>query len=100
MATVKELKDDALVKIKVNKAFYYMLKNTLYHQFVNIKGEKLEDKEAYIKDIMSKPYSDLSEEQRAFFTVTLIILEVERAAHEQNLYEEKEITDSSDAKKD
>jgi hypothetical protein len=100
MAIIKELKEDALVEIKVNKSFYYMLKNTLYHQFVSIKGEKLEDKEAYIKDIMSKPYSELTEEQRAFFTVTLIILEVERAAQEQNMYEDKEINDPSDIKQD
>ena len=55
MATVKELKDDALVEIQVNKSFYYMLKNTLFHLFMNIKGEKSEDKEEYIKEIMSKP---------------------------------------------
>jgi hypothetical protein len=100
MATVKELKDDALVEIKINKSFYYMLKNTLYNLFVNIKGDKPEEKEEYIKEIMSKSYSELSEEQKSFFTVTLAILEVERVAQEQNLFEEKEITLPKDIKKD
>ena len=100
MATVKELKDDALVEIKINKSFYYMLKNTLYNLFVNIKGDKPEEKEEYIKEIMSKQYSELSEDQKSFFTVTLAILEVERVAQEQNLFEEKEITLPKDIKKD
>jgi hypothetical protein len=100
MATIKELKDDALVEIKVNKSFYYMLKNTLYHLFVSMKGEKPEDKEDYIKEIMSKPYSELNDEQRSFFTVTLAIIEVERIANEQNLFEEKEVSLPNDTKQD
>jgi hypothetical protein len=92
MATVKELKDDALVEIQVNKSFYYMLKNTLFNLFINIKGSKTEDKEEYIKEIMSKPYSELNDEQRSFFTITLAIIEIERVANEKNLFEEKEFT--------
>ena len=100
MATIKELKDDALVEIKVNKSFYYMLKNTLYHLFTSMKGDKPEDKEDYIKEIMSKPYSELNDEQRSFFTITLAIIEVERVANEQNLFEEKEVSVPNDTKQD
>jgi hypothetical protein len=100
MATVKELKDDALVEIKVNKSFYYMLKNTLFHLFVSIKGEKPEDKENYIKEIMSKPYSELNDEQRSFFTITLAILEIEKVANENNLFEEKEFVVPENPKQD
>ena len=100
MATVKELKDDAIVEIQINKSFYYMLKNTLFYLFVNIKGEKPEDKEEYIKEIMSKPYSELSEEQKAFFTLTLAILEIERVADEKNLFEEKEFIVPENPKQD
>jgi hypothetical protein len=100
MAKVKELKDDAQVEIKVNKSFYYMLKNTLFNLFVNIKGSKPEDKEEYIKEIMSKPYSELSDEQKSFFTVTLAILEIERVADEKNLFEEKEFVIPENPKQD
>lgn len=100
MATIKELKEDALVEIKINKSFYYMLKNTLYYLFTSMQGDKPEDKEEYIKEIMSKPYSELNDEQRSFFTVTLAIIEVERVANEQNLFEEKEISIPTDTKQD
>ena len=65
-----------------------------------MKGEKPEDKEDYIKEIMSKPYSELNDEQRSFFTVTLAIIEVERVANEQNLFEEKEVSLPNDTKQD
>ena len=41
MATVKELKDDALVKVEVNKSFYFMVKNALFFLFrdMDIKEE-------------------------------------------------------------
>ena len=67
---------------------------------MNIKGEKSEDKEEYIKEIMSKPYSELSDEQKSFFTVTLAILEVERVANEKNLFEEKEFVVPENPKQD
>jgi hypothetical protein len=90
---VKEMKDDAVVSVSVNKAFYLMMKAILLHLFKSITAE---DKEAYLKDIMTKEYKDLDELQRSFHTVTLFLAEVEKQAKDQNFYEEKEILQPGD----
>lgn len=90
---VKELKEDAVVSIKVNKAYYLMMKAVLLQLYNSI---SVPDKEQYLKDIMNKPYQELDDFQRSFHTVTLFLAEVEKEAKENNLYEEKEILEPGD----
>jgi hypothetical protein len=90
---VKELKNDAIIDIKVNKNFYLMTKSVLLHLVNNITAE---DKDAYIKEILSKEYKDMDEAQRSFYTVSLLLAEIEKVAKEKELFEEKEILEPGD----
>jgi len=94
MIKVKELKDDAILDIKVNKSYYLMAKaasfTILQHMNIAEKGEE------YFKTIMTKKYEDLDEMQRAFYTIVLLLAEVERQATVNNLYTEKEILEPGD----
>jgi hypothetical protein len=94
MIKVKELKDDALLDIKVNKSFYLMVKSASFHvlQSMNIQ----EKGDEYFKEIMNKKYEDLDSAQRTFYTIVLILAEIERQATQQKLYEEKEILEPGD----
>jgi len=38
---VKEIKDDAIVEIKVNKSFYLMLKGVSYYIYKNLTKENI-----------------------------------------------------------
>ena len=91
---VKELKDDVIIDIKVNKSFYLMLKSTLYYLF----QQETDDtkREASLKLIMSGKYEDMSPMERSFYTITLILAEIEKVATENNSYEEKEILEPGD----
>jgi hypothetical protein len=86
---VKELKDDAIVNVKVNKIYYLMLKNTLYYLFTLI-NEK-ENAEEILKNILSKTYSEHNDLEKAFYTITLIIAEIEKESIANNFFEEKSI---------
>ena len=90
---VKELKDDAIITVKVNKSFYLMTKSVLFHLFKTIDNP---DKEQYIKDTMTKEYKDLDEFQRSFYTIGLLLAEIEKEAKSNELYEEKEILQPGD----
>ena len=91
--TVKELKDDAIIEIKVNKTFYLMTKAILLHLVNNI---TVEDKDAYIKETMTKEYKDLDEAQRSFYTIGLLLAEIEQVAKTNNLFIEKEVLEPGD----
>jgi SepF-like predicted cell division protein (DUF552 family) len=90
---VKELKDDAIIEIKVNKAFYLMVKAILLNLINNI---TVEDKDTYIKESMTKEYKDLDETQRSFYTTGLLLAEIEKVAKDNNLFQEKEILQPGD----
>jgi hypothetical protein len=90
---VKELKDDAIVDIKVNKSYYLMTKAVLLHLFKTIDST---DKEQYLKEAMTKEYKDLDEGQRSFYTIGLLLAEIEKEAKNNNLFEEKEILQPGD----
>jgi hypothetical protein len=90
---VKELRDDAIIEVKVNKAFYLMVKAILLNLINNI---TVEDKDAYIKESMTKEYKDLDENQRSFYTTALLLAEIEKVAKDNNLYQEKEILEPGD----
>jgi hypothetical protein len=91
---VKELKNDALIDIKVNKNFYLMVKSLSYYLFQSVKDDK--EREESLKKIMSGKYEEMNDFERSFYTTTLILAEIERVAKEQNLYEEKEILEPGD----
>jgi hypothetical protein len=91
---VKELKNDALIDIKVNKNFYLMVKSLSYYLFQSVKDDK--EREESLKKIMSGKYEEMNDFERSFYTTTLILAEIERVGKEQNLYEEKEILEPGD----
>ena len=95
MIKVKDLKEDALVDIKVNKAFYLMSKNVSFYLFKQLPKEDKEREES-LKKIMESKYEDLSELERSFYTVTLLLAEIETQAKNNNLYDEKEILEEGD----
>lgn len=93
MAKVKEMKDDAIIDVKINKAFYLMVKAVLFTLFTEI--QKLENSEQVIKETGEKEYKDMTDIQRSFYTTTLLLAEIERQASVNNLYNETEIDTST-----
>ena len=94
MIKVKELKDDAILDVKVNKSFYYMAKAA---SFYVLQGMNIQEKgDDYFKEIINKKYEDLDDAQRTFYTIVLILAEIERQATEHKLYIEKEILEPGD----
>lgn len=91
---VKELKDDAIISIKVNKSYYYMAKaaslTVLQQLNVQDKGD------AYFKEIISKNYADLNDLERTFYTIILLLAEIEKEASNNKLFTEKEILEPND----
>lgn len=90
---VKELKDDAIIEVKVNKNYYLMVKAVLLHLVGTITAE---DKDAYIKEAISKEYKDLDETQRSFYTLSLLLAEIEKVAKDKELFVEKEVLEPGD----
>jgi hypothetical protein len=86
---VKEIKEDAIINIPVNKNFYMMVKESLYNMFSIIQEKG--DSEACLTNITTKPYNELSNNEKCFFTYTLLMSEIEKQAQDNNLYVEKEI---------
>jgi hypothetical protein len=93
MATkVKEIKDDALLNISVNKSYYLMTKALSFYLFTKV---DVEDKDSYLKDLMTKEYKDLDDLQRSIYTVILLLAEIERQASENNQFIEKELDEEA-----
>jgi N-acetylmuramoyl-L-alanine amidase len=89
MIKVKELKDNAIIDIQVNKNFYLMVKAA---SFVILQGMNIPEKgDDYFKQIVNNDYNSLDEQQRAFYTLALLLAEIESQATKNNLYIEKEI---------
>ena len=86
--TVKEMKDDAIINVPVNKTYYLMVKSVLFHLFTILQAKGLS--ENALDNILKKPYGELSEEERSFYTVTLLLAEIEKQAKDNNMYEDKE----------
>lgn len=94
MIKVKELKDDALVNIVVNKTYYFMVKSLAYSLTQQLLDENKDPQ--YIKDSFEKPYDQINEAQRNLQTIGLMIAEIEAQAEKQNLTVEKEILEPGD----
>lgn len=95
MATVKELKDNALVKVEVNKSFYFMVKNALFFLFRNM-DIKEEDKEKVLKELMTKNFNDMTHWEQSFYAITLLLAEIERQASLTDQYQDVEIDPKQD----
>lgn len=93
---VKELKDDALLSVQVNKAYYFMLKNSLFYLFSQIQATGAEETEKSLARIKEADYSKMNQAEQAFFTATLMISEIEKLSVEQNLFDEKEVLELGD----
>ena len=91
---VKEMKDDAIINVPVNKSYYLMMKATSFYLFSHM--GKNSDPDAYLKETLSKEYKDLDELQRAFFTVALFLAQVEKQVADENKFEEREILEPGD----
>ena len=92
---VKEIKDNALIDIKVNKNFYLMSKDALYTIFKHLIDGK--SQEESVQHILTKKYQELGDFERAFYTITLLLSEIEKQVQENpDLYDEKEVREPND----
>ena len=91
---VKELKDDAVVDIQVNKNYYYMMKSVLLYLFQNRSEDKKTDED--LKRLMEGKYEVMDDWEKSFHTITLFLAEVEKQARAKDLYDEKEILEPGD----
>lgn len=94
----KVIKDDALIDVQVNKTYYMMCKASLFTLFKNIHTQSTENAEEFIKEVTSKGYEKLDETQRIFYTLTLLVGEIEKQAFNNNLFVDKK--DNEKAKKE
>jgi hypothetical protein len=92
---LKELKDDALIDVKVNKSYYFMVKLELFNAVERIISENPEEAKD-LENIITKKYDELSVLQRTIYTLSLLVAEIERVATEKDLFVEvdpKDITE-------
>lgn len=94
MIKAKELKDDALIQVPVSKGYYIMVKNLAYI----LLNKMIQDKksEEYLKEIGTKKYAELDDDQKAVQTVTLLVAEIEAQALVQKQYQEAEVLEPGD----
>lgn len=88
--TVKEIKDDALITVQVNKSFYFMVKNTLFYLFKE-SNQPESQREEILKGLMDKEYQNMSHWEQSFYTLTLLLAEIERQAVQNNQFTDVEI---------
>ena len=94
MIKVKEMKDDALISIQVNKTYYLMVKAA---SFVVLQSMDIQEKgDIYFKEIITKKYEELDDKQRTFYTLVLLLSEIEKKATEEKFYDEKEVLEPGD----
>ncbi len=94
----KEIKDDAILDVKVNKTFYLMSKSALFSIFNSIYTNKDMSSEEFVKSIVSKKYEEMNEAERTFYTLTLLVGEIEKQALENDAFIEKDISEKDLAK--
>jgi hypothetical protein len=92
---VKELKDDILIDVQVNKGYYLMLKSTLFFIFQNMAPDDVKREESLIK-IKSGKYEEMNEFEKAFYTISLMLAEIEQKAINSDNIVEKEVLEPGD----
>jgi len=93
----RELKDDAILNVKVNKTFYLMAKASLFHSFTGLHNSDMKADE-FVKSIVSKKYEEMTDSERTFYTFTLLVGEIEKQATETKSFIEKEMSEEELAK--
>jgi len=92
--TFTEIADNAIINIKLNKSFYFMLKNlgfTLY-KLMSQEESQIFNELMQKKDNKLLPdYNTLSQSQQNFYTVMLLLAEIEKEAISNNLTQSKEV---------
>lgn len=87
----KELKDDAILNVKINKTFYLMSKAALFHSFAGLHDPNIDPQE-FVKSVISKEYKEMNDVERTFYTLTLLVGEIEKQAFETKSFIEKEMS--------
>jgi len=97
--TVKEIKDDAIISIEINKSFYFMVKSALFYLFKDMPDPESQ-REERLKGIMEKDYKDMTHWEQSFYTLTLLLAEIEKQAVNNNLYVDTEVAVPDEPTKD
>jgi hypothetical protein len=87
---IKELKEDAILEVKVNKTYYQMCKASLFTVFKDL-YDKSGDPDKFVKNIVSKDYKDMTDHERLFYTLSLLVGEIEKQGLEQKAFVDKEL---------
>ena len=92
--TFTEIADDAVIEIKVNKSFYFMVKNlgfTLYKLMSQEESQIFNELMQKKDNNLLPDYNTLSEAQQNFYTIMLLLAEIEKEAIKNNLTQSKEV---------
>ena len=92
--TLTEIADNAIIEIKVNKSFYFMLKNlgfTLYKLMSQEESQIFNELMQKKDNNLLPDYNILSEAQQNFYTIMLLLAEIEKEAIKNNLTQSKEV---------
>ena len=89
------MKEDAVIDIKVNKAYYLMVKKALFYLF-NQKAADRPGREEELKNIVEKPYHELDDYGQTFQTLTRLLGEIESQATAKDLFETVEKLEPGD----
>jgi hypothetical protein len=91
---IKSMKSDATFDIKVNTNFYLMIKETTLYVFQSEKDSKIITES--LKNIKEKQYNELSPYEKAVYTLSLLISEMERVATITELIDDNSILQPGD----
>jgi hypothetical protein len=91
---VKSMKSDATFNIKVNTNFYLMIKETTLYVFQTEKDSKIITDS--LKNIKEKQYNELSPYEKAVYTLSILISEMERVATISELTDDNSILQPDD----
>lgn len=71
-----------------------MVKATLFYLFQHITSDQ--EREEKLKTVMTGKYEDMDDWQKSFYTITLLLADIENNAKKAELYNEKEILEPGD----
>ena len=92
--TFTEIADNAIIDIKVNKSFYFMVKNlgfTLYKLMSQEESQIFNELMQKKDNNLLPDYNALSQSQQNFYTIMLLLAEIEKEAIKNNLTQSKEV---------
>jgi len=92
--TFTEIADNAIISIKLNKSFYFMLKNlgfTLYKLMSQEESQIFNELMQKKDNNLLPDYNVLSQSQQNFYTIMLLLAEIEKEAIKNNLTQSKEV---------